>query len=96
MIKSICILGGGTSGLITALVLNRWYPSIDITIIESSKVGIIGVGEGSTEHWRTFMQTVGIPLKELINETGATFKTGIKFENWNGDGKSYKIGRAHV
>lgn len=89
MIKSICILGGGTSGLITALVLNRWYPSIDITIIESSKVGIIGVGEGSTEHWRTFMQTVGIPLKELINETGATFKTGIKFENWNGDGRSY-------
>lgn len=89
MIKSICILGGGTSGLVSALILNKWYPTMNITIIESSKIGIIGVGEGSTEHWRAFIENVGISIKELINETGATFKTGIKFDNWNGDGQSY-------
>lgn len=89
MIKSICILGGGTSGLIAALILKKWYPNIDITIVESSNVGIVGVGEGSTEHWATFMKTVGIDLQELITETGATFKSGIKFDNWNGDGKFY-------
>lgn len=89
MIKSVCILGGGTSGVVTALVLKRWYPTIDITMVESSNVGIVGVGEGSTEHWAQFMRVADIPLKELITETAATFKSGIKFENWNGDGKSY-------
>ena len=89
MIKTLTILGGGTSGLVTALVMQRWYPMMEITVIESSTIGIVGVGEGSTEHWRTFMDAVGIGLKDLITETGATFKTGIKFENWNGDGKYY-------
>ena len=89
MIKSICILGGGTSGVVTALVLKQWYPTMDITIVESSSVGIVGVGEGSTEHWKHFMQATQIDLKELITETGATFKSGIRFENWNGDGKSF-------
>jgi tryptophan halogenase len=89
MIKSLAILGGGTSGLVTALILNKWYPTMEITVIESSSIGIVGVGEGSTEHWKTFIDTVGITVKELVTETGATFKTGIKFENWNGDGNSY-------
>jgi tryptophan halogenase len=89
MIKSICILGGGTSGLVSALILNKWYPTMDITIVESANIGIVGVGEGSTEHWARFMQTVGITHKELMLETGATFKSGIRFENWNGDGKFY-------
>lgn len=89
MIKSVTILGGGTSGLVTALILKKWYVNLDVTIIESSTVGIVGVGEGSTEHWSGFTRAVGIELKELIRETRATFKTGIKFENWNGDGKFY-------
>jgi tryptophan halogenase len=89
MISSITILGGGTAGLITSLILKKWYPVLDITVIESSNIGIVGVGEGSTEHWSVFMKAVGIKLKDLISETGATFKTGIKFDNWNGDGKFY-------
>ncbi len=89
MINSVCILGGGTSGLITALVLKRWYPLLDVTVVESSSIGIVGVGEGSTEHWSQLMKVLEIPLKELVSETGATFKTGIKFENWLGDGSFY-------
>jgi tryptophan 7-halogenase len=89
MINSLCVLGGGTSGLIAALILKTWYPTMRIQIIESANIGIIGVGEGSTEHWAQFMQVTKISLQELVRETGATFKTGIKFENWNGDGKFY-------
>jgi len=89
MINSICILGGGTSGMITALVLRKAWPKLDITVIESSKLGIIGVGEGSTEHWRVFMKHVDIDVFSLVRETGATFKIGIKFTNWNGDNKDY-------
>ena len=55
MIDSLCILGGGTSGLVSALMIKKAWPTIDITIVESSKYGIVGVGEGSSEHWKKFM-----------------------------------------
>lgn len=89
MVKTVCILGGGTSGLVTALILKAVYNKIDITLIKSKDIGIIGVGEGSTEHWARFMSVVGISVYDLIRETDATFKTGIKFYNWNGDGDYY-------
>jgi len=51
----IAIVGGGTSGLVTALILKQDNPKFHIDLIESKKIGIIGVGEGSTEHWSTFI-----------------------------------------
>ena len=89
MIKNLVILGGGTSGLVNAIILKSIYQKLDITIVKSSDIGIIGVGEGSTEHWARFMQVAGISLNELLKETDATFKSGIKFINWNGDDDYY-------
>lgn len=89
MIKSLTVLGGGNAGLISALMLKKGIPSLDLTIIKSKKIGTIGVGEGSTEHWSKFSAFVGINISEVINECGATFKVGIKFENWHGDGTHY-------
>ena len=51
----ITIVGGGTAGLATALIFNVRLKS-QIRIIKSDKIGIIGVGEGSTEHWDDFMK----------------------------------------
>jgi len=89
MIDSLCILGGGTSGLVSALMIKKAWPTIDITVVESSKYGIVGVGEGSTEHWKKFMEHIEINVPDLIRETGATYKMGIKFTNWHGDGTHY-------
>lgn len=89
MINSVVILGGGTAGLISALMMRHAMPGIKVSVVESSKIGIIGVGEGSTEHWKLFMDYVGITVYDIISQTGATFKNGIKFTNWNGDGKVY-------
>lgn len=79
----IAIVGSGTAGFISALMLKRAFPNSEITIISSSKIGIIGVGEGSTEHWREFMKICDIPTDELLISTEATHKYGIRFENWN-------------
>jgi tryptophan halogenase len=77
-----CVVGSGTAGLITSIVLRQSFPNAEITNISSSKIGIVGVGEGSTEHWKMFMERCNIGVDELIKNTGATHKYGIRFENW--------------
>jgi tryptophan halogenase len=89
MVKSVCIVGGGTSGMIAALMIRKAYPKMIINVIESSSIGIVGVGEGSTEHWRFFIDYTDISVYELFRETDATFKIGIKFTNWHGDNSHY-------
>jgi len=81
-IRDIIVLGGGTAGLISALILKVRFSNIKVTIIKSDKIGIIGVGEGSTEHFKLFCDFIGVSLEEFIYETNATFKYGIKFKNW--------------
>ena len=80
-VNSILIVGGGTAGLVSAIILKRKL-DIDVDVVYSKNIGIIGVGEGSTEHWKEFMDVAGIDQYTLIKECDATFKSGIMFENW--------------
>lgn len=79
----ISIVGGGTAGLVAALVLKHTYPKFSIDIIRSKKIGTIGVGEGTTEHWQEFMQYIGISHQDLVVHCDATYKSGIMFQNWS-------------
>jgi 2-polyprenyl-6-methoxyphenol hydroxylase-like FAD-dependent oxidoreductase len=76
-IKSIGVIGGGTAGFVTALILKSRFPNIKIDVICSSKIGIIGVGEGSTEHWNEFLKYIGISWQTIIKQCDATFKAGV-------------------
>ena len=87
--KSICIVGGGTAGFVAALILKKRFPNKQIDIIRSSKIGIIGVGEGSTEHWSEFIKFIGVDPAEIVKECDATLKSGIMFQNWRADGGDY-------
>ena len=93
--KNIIVLGGGTAGLISAITIKQTFPNYSVKVIESDSVGIIGVGEGSTEHWRRWSEYCKIDICELVRETDGALKKGIKFENWNGDGKSYFHSLSH-
>jgi tryptophan halogenase len=84
-----CVVGGGTAGWLTALFLNRYYPNSNITVIESTDIGILGAGEGTTPHFVNFLKELNIDLSLIFKNASATVKNGIKFTNYNGDGKSY-------
>ena len=81
--KSILVVGGGTTGLISALILKQRFPEKEVNIVKSEKVGILGVGEAATEHWKSFMDYVGISYKEVIKKADATIKYAVKFSNFN-------------
>lgn len=46
----IAVVGGGTAGFVSALILKTTFPAWEVDMIRSEKIGTIGVGEGSTEH----------------------------------------------
>ena len=86
----IVIVGGGTSGWITAATWIKETVGHDITVIESSKVGIIGAGEGSTGSFPWFINQEWpknlINDMDLIKKSKGTIKLGINLKNWKGDG----------
>jgi tryptophan 7-halogenase len=90
-IRKIVILGGGTAGWMTAAALAKVNspPQFTITLLESDEIGTIGVGEATipTIHW--FNRLIDLNEAELLRESKATYKLGIEFVNWNGEGSRY-------
>lgn len=92
MRKTIAVVGGGTAGWLTGLLVRRFYPQHKVVVIESTKIGILGAGEGTTPYFIYILDYLGIPVSDLVKYAKATFKLGIKFTNWNGDGLHYYHG----
>lgn len=84
--KKILIVGGGTAGWMTALIMARSLikQGFAIELLESPEVGIIGVGEGSTPALKQFFDALGIAESEWMPECNATYKCGITFTDWSG------------
>ena len=90
----IVIVGGGTAGWLAALMISKIQKgSHDITVVDSSKIGIIGAGEGSTGYLTDIIQgnswDYGCDEEDFIRETGATIKLGIEHKDWKYKGHSY-------
>ncbi len=84
-IKRIAIVGGGSAGWLAANHLGAELgrdPDIEITLIESEDVPIIGVGEGTVPLIRDSLEKFGIAEVDLIADCDTTFKHGIKFVDW--------------
>lgn len=90
----IVVVGGGTAGWIAAYFLMNDHPGDhEIHVIESSKIGIIGAGEGSTGTMLELLNGSYFPksvdVQNFLDEVDGTIKQGIYHQNWNGDGKGY-------
>jgi tryptophan 6-halogenase len=84
-VRRVLVVGGGTAGWMTALILARSLieQGVEITLVESPAVGIIGVGEGSTPWLRGFFDSLNIDEAEWMPECHATYKCGITFDGWS-------------
>ncbi|OYX89020.1 MAG: tryptophan halogenase, partial [Caulobacter sp. 35-67-4] len=62
---------------------------LKITLIESSEIGTIGVGEATIPTIRNFYQNLGLSDLDVMRATGATCKLGIRFNDWLKPGSSF-------
>lgn len=94
-VKKIIIVGGGTAGWLTAAIIASHHKSpsgqtIDISLIESSDIPTVGVGEGTWPTMKNTLQQIGLNESDVFRKCHATFKQGGKFVSWvHGNGDFY-------
>ncbi|MBB5518477.1 tryptophan halogenase family protein [Amphiplicatus metriothermophilus] len=92
VVKSVMIVGGGAAGWLTAAVIAAEHcahseEGLEVTVVESPNIPIIGVGEGTWPSIRDTLRRIGIRETEFIRRCNASFKQGTRFDGWR-DGSS--------
>lgn len=90
----IIVVGGGSAGWIAAATLQSRLNGpgrgpVHITVLESPQTPRIGVGEATIPTFRGMLRRFGIGEPEFLRACDATFKQGIRFDDWAGPGSSY-------
>jgi tryptophan halogenase len=83
MINNVLVLGGGSAGFLAAITLKIRLPHLPVTILRSSDIGIIAVGEGTTNgvpiHLHDYLK---LELGEFYRLAAPIWKLGIRFLHW--------------
>ena len=89
--RSVVIAGGGTAGWMAAALLSRRLAplGIAITLVESTTIGTVGVGEATTPAIRDFFAEAGLDEAEVMRASNATAKLGILFDGWTGEDSGF-------
>ena len=79
-VKRVVVLGGGSAGLIAAVTLKRRLPQLDVAVVRSPDIGVIGVGEGTTAAFpKHFFENLRLKPKQFYADAQPTWKLGLKF-----------------
>ena len=88
----ICIIGGGTTGWWAAGYIEHNFPEYDITLIESSDIPIVGVGESTLPMIKTFFESFGMKEETWMPKCDAIHKHGNIKQGWDKpDGEEFKL-----
>lgn len=85
-VKSVNVIGGGTSGWLSAAMLASSFKKtgqdIIVHLIESANIPTIGVGEGTFPTIVNTLHDIGLSEKDFFAQCDASFKQGAQFCNW--------------
>jgi len=82
-IKKVLIVGGGSSGWMTAAYLAKTFKKqVDVTLVESSNIRTIGVGEATFSTLKLFFDYLGLQERDWMPHCSASYKLAIRFVNW--------------
>ena len=82
LVNDIKIIGGGSAGWMTAATLISQFPDKKITLIESSKIATVGVGESTIGQINGWLTLLGIEDEDFMPHCDASYKLSIGFENF--------------
>lgn len=82
MIKDITIVGGGSAGWIAASYMSKHLEGVNIKLIESPDLPVVGVGESTVPPLVDFMKSLGIEEKEWMSQCNAVYKSSICFQGF--------------
>ena len=88
MMRKVVIVGGGSSGWMSAAYLNGALnqqgkqQNVQITLIESPDIPRISVGEATIPSIRHLLAVIGVDERDFMIAADATFKQSIKYVNW--------------
>ncbi|MFG2168867.1 tryptophan halogenase family protein [Micromonospora chersina] len=90
MVNNVVIVGGGTAGWMSATYLKAAFGDrLDVTLVESSRIPTIGVGEATFSTIRHFFGYLGLAESEWMPRCNASYKLAIRFENWRRPGHHF-------
>ncbi len=92
--QHVVIVGGGTAGWLAACriaaAVDRDGPDpVSVTLVESSDVPTIGVGEGTWPTMRRTLARIGIGEADFLRACDASFKHGSRFLGWRDGSDAY-------
>lgn len=90
LVKNVVVAGGGTAGWMTATYLKAAFgDNVDVTVVESRRIGTIGVGEATFSDIRHFFDFLELKEEDWMPACNASYKLAVRFENWRAPGHHF-------
>ena len=87
--SKIVILGGGVAGWLSALVVRRKFPCMEVGVVEEPNKPPMIAGESGTTTFVQLLQHIDIDFDDFVKHTKSTPKMGGRFKDWNGVGSEF-------
>lgn len=85
LVDSIAIVGGGDSGLLAALTLQKGLEEVDIRVIDNFEQSVPEVGKSTLSYLlRILHDLLEIEEKRLVSEVNLAWKTTVYLKDWCG------------
>lgn len=95
-IKSILVVGGGSSGWMSAAAFSRYLKGVKVSVVESNISSPVGVGESTIIPFNQYLDMIGLKDEDWMKQCNATYKTSIRFTDFldkNSGSFEYPFGR---